>query len=295
MTLTSALSNILGQVGEFKRQEMYTADFQEISECGEDIQCLKPKNYDIEFKNVSFVYPNTDKEILKNINIYISHKEKIVIVGENGAGKSTFIKLLCRFYKPTSGTITLGGVDIWDIDKNEYYNLISAVFQDYVNFPFTIGENISMKEKYDDEKINNIAESVGILDLVKHSSKGLNTTLTKSFDEEGVEISGGESQKVALARAIYKDSPIIILDEPLSSLDAKAENEFYDNAFDRTKERTAIFISHRLAISSICDRIIVFDKGSLLEDGTHNELMMKKGKYYDMFNLQSKAYFSGDK
>jgi ABC-type multidrug transport system fused ATPase/permease subunit len=171
------------------------------------------------FKDISFTYPNTDKQILDNVNIKISDKEKLVIVGMNGAGKSTFIKLLCKFYRPTSGIITLNGVDIWDISNDEYYKIISAVFQDFANLSFTFKENIFMNEDGDMEKIAEIINGVGLKERIDELPKGCDTYLTKSFDNDGIEFSGGQAQKIAIARAIYKDTPVLILDEPTANLD----------------------------------------------------------------------------
>lgn len=213
----------------------------------------------------------------------------------NGAGKSTFIKLLCKFYRPISGKITLNGIDIWDIPNVEYYKIISAVFQDFANFSFTLKENISMCENGDLYKISEILNRIGLKEHAEGLSNKYDTYLSKSFDSDGVEFSGGQAQKIAIARAVYKDAYVLILDEPTKSLDPKAESEIYTDFFNIAKDKTTIFISHRLAASTISDNIAVFADGRIIEYGSHDDLINKDGVYAEMYRKQSRQYVNESK
>lgn len=290
-TLTTTLSAIVMSIGEYKRQQLNISDFVTLKEVdkNDEYGCHNAvDNTEIIFHNVSFLYPNTERLVLDCINIRITPGEKLSIVGQNGAGKSTFIKLLCKFYKPTSGFITIGGVDIWKIENNEYNQLISAVFQDYQNFSFTIGENVSMGQS--NGAITEIINDIGLRGLLDKLPDGIDTYLTRKFDANGVELSGGEEQKLAISRAVYKNTPILILDEPTASLDPKAESEIYDSFFDVARDKTTIFISHRFASSTVADKIAVFEDGKIVEYGTHIQLMHKNKKYAEMFNMQKESY-----
>ena len=248
----------------------------------------------IEFKNVSFKYPNTDVYILKNINTTIHSGEHLSIVGKNGAGKTTFIKLLCRLYEVTEGEILVNGVNINDIEYSKYLDLLSVVFQDYKLMAFSIKDNIDMgQNKYPDveNKINELCEIVEIDSWINSLEDKQNTNLYKMFDESGIEPSGGQAQKLAIVRALYKDSPIVVLDEPTAALDPIAEFEVYNNFDKLVGGKTAVYISHRLSSCRFCDRIIVFDGGTIIEDGSHDKLMEnQKGFYYNMYNTQAKHY-----
>lgn len=248
----------------------------------------------IEFKNVSFKYPNTDVYILKNINTIIHSGEHLSIVGKNGAGKTTFIKLLCRLYEVTEGEILVNGVNINDIEYSKYLDLLSVVFQDYKLMAFSIKDNIDMgQNKYPDveNKINELCEIVEIDSWINSLKDKQNTNLYKMFDESGIEPSGGQAQKLAIVRALYKDSPIVVLDEPTAALDPIAEFEVYNNFDKLVGGKTAVYISHRLSSCRFCDRIIVFDGGTIIEDGSHDKLMENpKGFYYNMYNTQAKHY-----
>lgn len=257
------------------------------------------KGVTVEFKNVSFKYPNTDVYILKNVSTKIRAGEHLSIVGKNGAGKTTFIKLLCRLYDVTEGEILVNGVNINDIDYNEYLKLLSVVFQDYKLMAFTIKENVDMgtgfekvgNEESVDSRIAELCKIVGIDEWVDSLEKKQDTNLYKMFDESGVEPSGGQAQKLAIVRALYKNSPIVILDEPTAALDPIAEYEVYKNFDSLVGGKTAVYISHRLSSCRFCDRIIVFDGGGIIEDGNHEELMsMKNGFYRNMYDTQAKHY-----
>ena len=214
------------------------------------------------------------------------------VVGLNGSGKTTFIKLLCRLYKPTEGCIKFYGVDISTINRSEYMKLLSVVFQDFKIFSFSFLDNIILNKKFDEERFDNAVKNSGIKNKLDSLAKGVNTNIYKDFDEDGVELSGGEGQKLVIARAYYKNAPIVIFDEPTAALDALAENEIYQNMNEIMDGKTSIFISHRLASTRFCDKIAVFKGGSIVEYGTHNELMSVKGLYREMFEKQASYYMN---
>lgn len=246
--------------------------------------------FEIEFKNVSFKYPGSENYSLKNINIKINNGEHLAVVGRNGSGKTTFIKLMCRLYDVTDGEILINGVNIKEYTKESIISLYSVVFQDFKIFSTTLAENISASEEYDSEKLFDALDKANIKDRVLAMEKKENTYLYKDLDKQGVEISGGESQKLALTRALYKDAPVVILDEPTAALDPIAENEIYSRFNSFVQNKTAIYISHRLSSCAFCDDIAVFDKAELVELGTHNELVNSGGKYSELWNAQSKYY-----
>ena len=247
--------------------------------------------YFIEFRNVSFKYPNTNMYVLKHINLKFKVGEKLAVVGMNGSGKTTFIKLTCRLYDPTEGEILLNGVNIQKYDYDEYMSIFSMVFQDFRLFSFSLGQNISASASYDSQKVMKSLEKVGFDERLKSMPNNLETFLYKDFDTDGVEISGGEAQKIALARALYKDAPFIILDEPTAALDPLSEYEIYSKFNEIAGDKTAIYISHRLASCRFCDTIIVFHAGEVIQKGNHKELLAdSNGKYYELWNAQSQYY-----
>lgn len=256
-----------------------------------------PDEIKIVFENVSFTYPHQSKPVLKDINLVINKGECLSIVGENGAGKTTLIKLLLRLYEPTSGRILINGTDIRSIDYKSYIQLFSTVFQDYKLFAFKIIDNLTSLEndKINMFKISESLEKAGLLNKIKRLDKGVDTYLYNVYEEEGIELSGGESQKLAIARAIYKDAPIVILDEPTAALDPKAEYDIYTRFLSLVESKTSIFISHRLSSTKFCDRIIVLRDGEIIEIGSHLELMNKKGYYSMLFDLQAKFYIEDSK
>ncbi|SCX96186.1 ABC transporter ATP-binding protein [Butyrivibrio sp. INlla14] len=248
-------------------------------------------HYEVEFRDVSFKYPGSDNYALKNVNLKFTVGEKLAVVGMNGSGKTTFIKLLCRLYDPTEGTILLNGIDIKKYRYDEYMNIFSIVFQDFKLFAMPLGENVATSSDYDRDEVTRCLEKAGFADRLKRLPKGLDTFLYKKLDKEGVEVSGGEAQKIALARALYKDAPFVILDEPTAALDPVAEAEIYSKFNDIVGDKTAVYISHRLSSCKFCDEIAVFHEGGVIQKGTHEQLLADTtGKYYELWNAQAQYY-----
>jgi ATP-binding cassette subfamily B protein len=256
---------------------------------GDKVLDLSDK-FEIEFKNVSFKYPSSDNYALKNINIKINNGENLAVVGRNGSGKTTFIKLLCRLYDVTDGEILINCINIKEYTKDSLLALYSVVFQDFKIFSTTLAQNISASENYDSDKLYDALDKANIKDRVLDMEHKEKTYLYKDIDKSGVEISGGEAQKLALARALYKDAPVVILDEPTAALDPIAENEIYSRFNSFVQNKTAIYISHRLSSCAFCDNIAVFDSAQLVEFGTHNDLLNSSGKYSELWNAQAKYY-----
>ena len=250
----------------------------------------REERYVIEFRNVSFRYPNTERMVLKNVSLTISDGEKLAVVGRNGAGKSTFIKLLCRLYEPTEGKILYNGTDISSICYADYVRLLSVVFQDYCLFAFSVKDNMILNQEYDKQKAAEAIRKSGLQKKVDALPLGIDTSVGREFDENGIEFSGGEGQKLVMARAYYRDAPIVILDEPTAALDAASESEIYMHFKEIMGDRTAIFISHRLASARFCDKVAVFDDGRMVEYGTHESLMKQNGLYEEMFRRQAEYY-----
>ncbi len=244
----------------------------------------------IEFEHVSFKYPGRSEYILKDINLKIGRGESISLVGRNGSGKSTLVKLLCRLYDVTEGSIKLCGRDIREYSYEEYTGLLSVVFQDFKLFAYSLDENIKLGNTRREDKPDTVYELSGIEGWVDSLKKKGDTILYKDFDEEGVEPSGGQAQKLAIARAVYRDSPVVILDEPTASLDPVAEYEIYSRFNELIKNKTAVYISHRLSSCRFCDRIVVLDDHTIRETGSHDELLKMKGVYEEMFTSQAKWY-----
>lgn len=250
----------------------------------------------IELQNVSYTYPESEKETLKDVNLKIEAGERLAVVGLNGAGKTTLIKLICGLFHPTKGRILINGVDIQKFDRDEYFDLFSVIFQDIHLLPTTILTNITMQEngKEDGQRLQKCLKQSGIGSRIEKLPQGLDTLMVKNVNENAYELSGGEMQKLLLARALYKEAPILILDEPTAALDPVAENELYLQYRDLTEGRTSLFISHRFASTRFCDRIILMDQGGIVEMGTHEELMSQNGLYAEMYQVQSQ-YYQDDK
>jgi ABC-type multidrug transport system fused ATPase/permease subunit len=249
-------------------------------------------DYSIDFEKVTFCYPGTTEPILDSIDIHIKKGEKIALVGINGAGKTTIVKLICGFYKPTSGEIKIGGVDIQKLKHADLTSIISTVFQDIAIFPFTISSNVSMKEKEvtDEKKVMECLELAGLKDYVCSLPKGSETQMQRVIYEDGAIMSGGQQQKLLLARSLYKDTHILILDEPTAALDPIAEREMYEKYEKLTKNKAVLFISHRLASTRFCDRIMFIENGKITETGSHRQLIKQGGGYARMFDIQSHYY-----
>ena len=244
----------------------------------------------IEFKNVSFTYPSAEKSTINNMTFKVNKGENIAIVGENGAGKTTAVKLLCGLYYPTSGEILINGKSNRDFSGNSYFNLFSAVFQDYYFMPMTIAENICATSNYDKEKLFAAFEKAGISNKINGLPNKEKSYMIKDVYKDAVDFSGGEKQKLLLAKAIYKNAPVLILDEPTAALDPIAENELYLKYNEITSNKISFFISHRLSSTRFCDRILFIKGGRIAESGTHEELMALKGLYYRMYQIQSYYY-----
>lgn len=245
----------------------------------------------IEFRDVSFKYPETDTYVLSHVSFKIESTESLSLVGVNGSGKSTLVKLLCRFYMPTEGDILINGINAKDISTEDYKSLLGVVFQDYKLFSFTIRDNIVMGNASNYERLHHSVEKSGLSKKIDELDKGFDTYVYRHFDESGVELSGGQGQKLAIARAIFKDAPIIVLDEPTAALDPMAEYDIYKRFFEMSEGKLSIFISHRLASTKFTSKIAVLDFGELREFGTHQELMdVEDGIYKKMFGMQAQYY-----
>ncbi len=249
------------------------------------------KTLEIVFDHVTFRYPGTEKNIFTDLNFTIHSGERLAVVGVNGAGKSTLVKLMTGLFTPTEGHIYVNGVDITTLKKKELYSLYSAVFQEVNVLAFTIRENVACaSENVDDERVKTALDKVGLWKKVEGFENGLDQMMLKVIDENGTDFSGGERQKLSIARGLYKDAAMVIMDEPTAALDALAEAEIYENFSSLVEGKTAVYISHRLASTRFCDKIALFDADGLAEYGNHEELMEQKGKYYEMFMIQGKYY-----
>ncbi len=304
-TLTDSLNNI----ADIRNQSREVNDFRTFMEYPEPYADIKTipipvaDTYEFKFEDVSFRYINADKFALKGLNLTVKAGQRLAVVGLNGAGKTTFIKLLCGLYRPTQGRILLNGIDINNFDRVEYFKLFSPVFQDINLFAFTVAENISLRsalqtvmetnDKTDDDLVYESLQLAGIADKIDSLPKGIKSQVLKVLHEDGVDFSGGERQKLALARALYKNAPIVILDEPTSALDALAEYKLYQDFDKLISNKTAVYISHRLSSTRFCDNIAMFGDGELIEYGTHYDLMQSDGPYSDMFAVQSQYYKDG--
>ena len=244
----------------------------------------------IEFSNVFFTYPASDTETIRNMSFKVNKGENIAIVGENGAGKTTAIKLLCGLYYPSEGDILINGRSSREFSSDSYFDLFSAVFQDYCFMPMTIAENITAEQSYDKERLFAAFDKAGITDKINSLSEKENTLMVKDVYKNAADFSGGEKQKLLLAKAVYKNAPVLILDEPTAALDPISENELYLKYNELTEDKISFFISHRLSSTRFCDRILFIKDGAVAESGTHEELMAKKGAYYRMYQTQSMYY-----
>lgn len=294
--MVTASTAITQSVIDLKRVCQYSAPFFELCH----LPPVKPEGkekvphgsvWEIEFQNVSFAYPHTEEKILKNISVKITSGQKLSIVGLNGAGKTTFVKLLLRLYDPDEGRILLNGKDIGAFDYGEYTDLFSVVFQDFQLFSGSIAENIAVADEYEEEKIEQALKKVNLSDFVNQLEEKSETQLLRIFDEKGIELSGGQAGRVAIARAVYKDAPFVVLDEPTAALDPIAEYEIYKNFNDLVRGKTTIYISHRLSSCRFCDAVAVFENGRITEYGSHDKLLENRdGLYSEMWHAQSRYY-----
>ncbi len=295
---SNAINEILQALSALRERSAHTDDyrsFMDIPSADDKAQTIPippADKYTFEFKNVSFKYRGQEKYALKNVNLTLHAGEKLAVVGLNGAGKSTFIKLLLRLYDVTEGCILMNGTDIRKFDRKEYYELFAPAFQDVMVFAFPVAENVSMKEPFNTDKAEaeKMLRLAGLGDKLDKLEKGVDTELLKVLYDDGVDLSGGEKQKLALARALYKKSKIIVLDEPTAALDALAEFRLYQSFNELVGDRTAVYISHRLSSTRFCDRVAMFKDGEMVEIGTHYSLMEADGAYADMFRVQAQYY-----
>ena len=292
--LISMISKLVINYGNIYKSSLSVDDYISFSNffdmedsVGQDIHL---STFNIEFKNVYYKYYLQDDYALEDVSFTIKNEDKIALLGINGAGKTTLVKLICGLYKPTKGEIYINGVNITDIRKECLWRAISPVFQDLVLFPFTILENIIDNDDLDINKINNVIRLVGLEEKIKSLKSGYDTILSRNLYDEGIDLSGGESQRILIAKAIYKKSSLIILDEPTSALDPLAEASFYENFDNIINRRTTIFITHRLSATKFCDKILMFENGKLIEAGNHFELMQLDTLYKKLFETQSKLY-----
>ncbi len=264
-------------------------------EGGEDVLVDINRPYELKLDHVSFRYPGAEKDVLHDVSLTIPAGEKLAVVGLNGAGKTTLVKLLCGFYDPTEGKVLLNGRDIREFDRRQYYKLFSAVFQDFSVLECTLEENVAQTVgNIDEKKVWDCLQKAGLLEKVKELPQGLSTHIGRKVFEDGVELSGGETQRLMLSRALYKNGPVLVLDEPTAALDPIAENDIYQKYNDMTQGRTSVFISHRLASTRFCDRILFIADGGIAEEGTHQSLLEKNGRYAELFHIQSRYYQEGE-
>ncbi len=290
------VGGILERILTLKRQSLDLSIIREFLEWEEPFKFEGGKEipaapYVFELKNVSFRYPEADKDTIADMNLRIEPEEKIAVVGLNGAGKTTLVKLLAGFLDPTSGQVLLNGIDIREFNRRDYYDIFSAVFQEFSIIPASIQENVTQTlSVVDKNKLDKSLSQAGLLDKIRSLPAGAASQITRKVYEDGLELSGGETQRLMLARVLYKDSPVVILDEPTAALDPIAENNIYLKYNEMTKGKQSIFISHRLASTRFCDRILYLENGKIAEEGTHEELMNAGGKYAEIYDVQSKYY-----
>ncbi len=299
-TFTSAMTGLLNSMGGYKQCSLQVDNFRSYMDLEPDDEsnCIpvpESDKYIFEFKNVSFKYSGQENYALKNLNLTLEPGKRLAVVGLNGAGKTTFIKLLLRLYDVTEGEILLNGTDIRRFKRNEYYRLFSPVFQNVEIFAFPMNENVSMDRPEDTNKkrAEECLVKAGMAEKLDSLEKGSDTELLKVIYDDGVDLSGGEKQKLALARALYKDAPVIVLDEPTAALDALAEYNLYKSFDEIIGDKSAVYISHRLSSTRFCDSIAMFKAGEMVEYGTHDELLAKKGAYAEMFEIQAQYYKEG--
>lgn len=296
--LSNGLSKLIETLGDMRNNASFLElvyDFLNIPnkmyQGSLTIEKRRDRQYEIEFRHVSFKYPNSETYALRDVNLKFEIGKRLAVVGRNGSGKTTFIKLLCRLYDPSEGEILLNGIDIRKYNYLEYMMIFSIVFQDFKLFALKLGENVASSANYDRELVIDCLNKAGFKDRLETMQEGLDTYLYKDYSRDGVDVSGGEAQKIAIARSLYKNAPFIILDEPTAALDPIAEAEIYSKFDEIVNDKTAIYISHRLSSCKFCDEIAVFDEGSVIQKGSHDELIKdEKGKYYELWHAQAQYY-----
>ena len=294
------VTGILSEFGQLHKESIALSRVQEYLNLPEPFKFedgIQPPGadaYELKLENVTFRYPGTEKNILEKINLTIHPGEKLAIVGLNGAGKTTLVKLLCGFYDPTGGRVLLNGQDIREFNRRQYYELFSAVFQEFSILDTTIAQCVAQTATgIDLDKVTDCLEKAGLTDAINNFPAGLETHIGREVYLDGVMLSGGQTQRLMLARALYKDGPILVLDEPTAALDPIAENDIYRKYSEMTAGKTSVFISHRLASTRFCDRILFVADGAIAEEGTHEELLAKNGAYANLFEVQSRYYREG--
>ena len=297
VAVTAHISGLLRQITEMKNNTPFLRTIFEFLDIPNAMyqgslttEKQSDRNYEVEFRDVSFRYPGSDVWVLRHVSMKFNIGSRMAIVGENGSGKTTFIKLLCRLYDPQEGQILLNGMDIHKYNYRNYMNIFSIVFQDFKLLSQSLGSNVACAMEYDRERALKALQDAGFEERLANMPQGLDTILYRDLSPEGVEISGGEAQKIAIARALYKDAPFIILDEPTAALDPIAEAEIYSRFGQIVTDKTAVYISHRLSSCRFCDEILVFDEGHIVEKGTHEELVSAGGKYAELWNAQAQYY-----
>ena len=296
---TEQLNGVLTELGKLRKQSLELCAVREYLELPEPFrmeggaplpECPDGK-YELRLENVSFRYPGAEKDTLRGVDLTVRPGERLAVVGLNGAGKTTLVKLLCGFYDPTAGRVLLNGTDIREFNRREYYSLFTAVFQKFSVLEVTLAENVAQAaENIDEARVWECLEKAGLGERVRSMPDGLQTHIGRQVYEDGILLSGGEMQRLMLARALYKNAPILLLDEPTAALDPIAENDIYQKYAAMTVGRTSVFISHRLASTRFCDRILLIDGGVIAEQGSHEELLARGGKYAELFEVQSKYY-----
>ncbi len=299
-TISYTLSTMVQYIAEFSEHSLYIEDVRYFLDyeptIKDDENAKEAVSGNIEFKNVHFKYEGAEKESLSGVNFTLREGERVALVGKNGSGKTTLIKLLLRLYDPVEGEITLGGKDIKDLRLSTYRELFGSVFQDYKLFSLSVKENVTLRphREGDEELVTAALKESGAWSKIETLPNGIESTMTREFDDEGINLSGGEQQKVTLARIFANKTPFVVLDEPSSALDPIAEHKMFENMIRATEGRSVIFISHRLSSAVLADRVYMMDEGRIIESGTHHELMEKDGKYAEMFRLQAQNYAGGE-
>lgn len=301
---TQWVTGILDMFSQLHRQSLDLSMLREFLEWPEPFRFEEgtplakdlSKGYEIRLENATFRYPGADKDTLSHINLTIRPGEKLAVVGLNGAGKTTLVKLVCGFLDPTEGRVLLNGQDIREYNRRDYYALFSAVFQDFSVLEASVAENVAQRvDGIDEQRVRDCLKQAGLEEKIRSLPQGIRTNIGREVYEDGVELSGGQFQRLMLARALYKDGPILVLDEPTAALDPIAESDIYMKYNEMTAGRASLFISHRLASTRFCDRILCISEGRIAEEGTHDSLLALGGGYAELFEVQSWYYKEGGK